>query len=741
MRLFTCRASGANALAPWLIALLACFTAFSALAADSSETDRAALIKDVKEITGPGSPGQVSVFGPQAFALVAGKEGKTASGVVVAAARAGKGRIVVFGHTGYLDAGVLGVADTGKLMDNAIAWSGAAPKPVLVVPKSKAFADALAQRGFTVAQTPLAQLQPGQVLVLSAHSLTEADVPLVAKFVANGGGFITASTGWGWAQGGKSLANEFLGNKLLPPFGLAISGGFVGKTTANGFAVGAVPELVHAGKALEAARTGAKLSKDDLAQASASLTDAAQSLPADDKTFLPKLRGLRSQSGVNTTPTAKSPVKADQLAARVLVSLEGRELNRLPPGQVKAHPAAASFPGAVPADAPRDKATVVVQTRVPEWHSTGFYAAPGETVTVRVPANAAKAGWKIRIGAHSDKLWHLDTWKRFPEISRNFPVTAEETKVASAFGGLIYVETPKGKDLGEVSVEFAGAVRAPHYVHGKTTLAEWKQLRDAPAPWGELETRKVVVTLPAGVLRTLEDPVALMKTWDETLDLIADLAAIPRDRPRAERIVCDEQISAGYMHSGYPIMTWLDMPPRLVTETHMHKGDWGIGHEIGHNHQVGDWTFEGTGEVTCNLFTMYVIDQLGGTKPANGRVGLPVVAEKFKNYTAGGKPDFAKWQADPFLVLAMYVQLQHAFGWDAYKKVFAEYRALPDAERPKGNTEKMDQWMVRFSKTVNRNLGPFFRAWGLPVTDKAVASIEKLPAWPKEEWPGTNGKF
>jgi hypothetical protein len=89
----------------------------------------------------------------------------------------------------------------------------------------------------------------------------------------------------------------------------------------------------------------------------------------------------------------------------------------------------------------------------------------------------------------------------------------------------------------------------------------------------------------------------------------------------------------------------------------------------------------------------------------------------------------------------MYVQLQHAFGWEAYKRVFAEYRTLPASEKPKGTTDRIDQWMVHFSKTVNRNLGPFFQAWGLPVTDPALASIAKLPAWPKEEWPGTNGKM
>ena len=245
-------------------------------------------------------------------------------------------------------------------------------------------------------------------------------------------------------------------------------------------------------------------------------------------------------------------------------------------------------------------------------------AAPGEVVTVRVPGELASAGWRIRIGAHSDHLWHLDSWKRFPDVTRTFAVKAAETPVACAFGGLIYVDTPKASDTGEVKVEFTKAVRAPHYVHSKTTLAEWKELRAAPAPWGELETKKIVLTLPASVLRTLDDPVALMKTWDETLDLVADLATIPKDRPRAERIVCDEQISAGYMHSGYPIMTWLDMPPRLVREAHMRKGDWGIGHELGHNHQSSLWTYSGYTEVTNNLFSLYCMEKISGKKLGEG---------------------------------------------------------------------------------------------------------------------------
>jgi hypothetical protein len=37
--------------------------------------------------------------------------------------------------------------------------------------------------------------------------------------------------------------------------------------------------------------------------------------------------------------------------------------------------------------------------------------------------------------------------------------------------------------------------------------------------------------------------------------------------------------------------------------------------------------------------------------------------------------------------------------------------------------------MVRFSRRVNKNLGPFFTAWGVPTSNSARQSIANLPAW------------
>ena len=65
------------------------------------------------------------------------------------------------------------------------------------------------------------------------------------------------------------------------------------------------------------------------------------------------------------------------------------------------------FLALLPAGAPRVTRTLRIDTAVPRWHSTGLYAAPGETITVTVPQAAAAMGLKVRIGAHTDKTYHL----------------------------------------------------------------------------------------------------------------------------------------------------------------------------------------------------------------------------------------------------------------------------------------------------------------------------------------------
>ena len=141
--------------------------------------------------------------------------------------------------------------------------------------------------------------------------------------------------------------------------------------------------------------------------------------------------------------------------------------------------------------------------------------------------------------------------------------------------------------------------------------------------------------------------------------------------------------------------------------------------------------------MTCNLFSMYILEHVCGAAPASGHPAFKDRERKIGVHMA--KPIGAvredAWRKDPFLALFMYCQLREAFGWVAFKKVFAEYRDLPADQRPKDDGEKRDQWLVRMSRTVGKNLGPFFEEWGVQTSPKARDSIKDLPGWMPEGFP------
>jgi hypothetical protein len=720
-----------------------------------AEADLAALLDGVGEIGAPGVPGPMCVYGPEAFPVVVGAAGGTRA-AAAAAGRWQAGRVLVLGHGGYFGRATLETADTGRFMTNALRWAakdegGSGPPgagPRIGIAGNAELRDWLVANGqdaVDVALTP-DSLATVDVVAVGFWNQPQAELDALAAFVRHGGGLVSASTGWGWAQlhPDRDIISDYSGNRLLAPIGIQWAYDWLSRTSTDGYAVDGPPaELVHAGLALDAveahATGGPTLDEAQIEQALDSLVRAAACLPPEDTLLAPRLRALIEEAEVNRVPSPENPIAKANVLDRLAATLFVLEQRRTPAVDVRAHPAAASFPGLVPAEAPRIRRAIEIDTHVPRWHSTGLYAAPGELVTVTLPAAAADAGgFFLRVGAHSDGIWGRPNWTRMPEISRRFPVGAAQTYVANAFGGLIYLEVPSGADLGRIEVLIEGAVAAPRFVLGETDAVEWRErIRHAPAPWAEIQGRSMIVTAPASEVRALDDPAAVARAWDHVLDLSAELAAWPSaDRASPERFVVDRLISVGYMHSGYPLMAHLDQQSNLVDAAHISRqGNWGFFHEVGHNHQVGDWTFDGTVEVTVNLFTLYVYERLVGIPVAENERGSDAfLAAQMAKYDFL-EPDFNQWKSDPFLALSMYVQLQRAFGWQAYREVFAEYRALPAAERPTNDAEERDQWLMRFSRTVGRDLGPFFAAWGVPVSAAARAAVADLPPWMPEGFP------
>lgn len=718
---------------------------------------------DVEFLTGgvegigqAGVPGPLCVFGNNAAPVITGNLGNQ-SAAVLAAAKHGKGRVVAFGHGGYLSPDMLSKpGGSERLTQNILRWlANDNKKARIAVVDNPKLAEFLGKFGYEI--KALKNLDDPeakgkfQVLVMDAARLSENQIPRIEKFISGGGGFLTASLGWGWLQvsGKHDLKTEHTGNLLLAPMGIVWMDGYFDapakKDGENFFPAtpGGPSPLLNVSKAIQAVRDHEadkkKLDAAELALATNTISLGLRGIPDKQNSVFTPFAALLKKEIV---PSPKNKIRKDTMTSEVLAItlqieeyLKKQRASGFPKNGIPALAAGSDFPGSVPTDAKTVDKTVEIDTKIPDWHSVGLYAAPGATVTVRVPKEFASPDGKkalgIRIGCHRDGIWRANDWSRYPEITIEVPLRGEETKIANPFGGLVYITVPRNFNKGTISVKISGCVPSPLYVHGKTSLEEWKEsIRNAPGPWGELASDRVVLSLPSKHLRELDDPDKTMEFWDKVLDACADLCGRPIERDRPERMVCDRQISAGYMHSGYPVMTHMDVEKTFVDLYTHPKDGWGFYHEFGHNHQSGDWTFGGTTEVTVNLFTLYVYETVAGIKRDEARrESTPEWSKKKREeFFADGSP-FDKWKSDPFLALIMYSDMIDAFGWDAFKNVFREYRELKNEERPKNDDEKRDQWMVRMSRQVEKNLGPYFDQWGVPVSQSAKDSIKDLPEW------------
>jgi hypothetical protein len=184
------------------------------------------------------------------------------------------------------------------------------------------------------------------------------------------------------------------------------------------------------------------------------------------------------------------------------------------------------------------------------------------------------------------------------------------------------------------------------------------------------------------------------------------------------------------MHSGYPIMIPTSAAPEMTTFGRLKFPGWGFYHEIGHNHQRPTFTFDGTGEVTNNVIGMYCYDAV---LKKDWLIGHPAITEEARKENIQkikrASDKWQAWKSDPFLALTTYIQLVQSFGWESWQSYLHSFADDSQGPAPKNNDEARDQFLIRYSKITQKNLGPFFDFWGIPVSDSAKQAVSQLEPW------------
>ncbi|XP_053330036.1 TRPM8 channel-associated factor homolog [Spea bombifrons] len=672
-----------------------------------------------------GTPSHLLLHGQRAFPLVLDESNKT----YLAACYYGKGRVVVATHEHQISK-----LHQMQLIPNLISWLDAGRKGEIGV-----------QRDLKELQVLLSEVNIRSQLsdmnkelsVYCCTSYTDKDSGKILEFVAEGGGLLIAGQAWYWSSQNPGIDEivNYPGNKIINQFGISI--------VAEGNATNKLQALNNndPSQNYQCRKALFQLQKviDNNLEINAPLSSWMTRLAEDCATILeiPEntshafypfkniLTNLLLKSGMPAV-SKERPVKGGSIEAFLLRLAAGIQ-NTLPNFD-KVKQQLIPETSTLPVSPPQRLEINGTNQGLTAWRSTGLYAPPGKTATVNFPITAVNVGLEVQIGCHSDDLSYLPVLKRPPVVIQRYSVNKATLAVSNIFGGLIYIVIPSGCSIGKVQITIEGAVLAPYFKHGETTVKSWvENIRHYPAPWAELKTENIIFTVPSEIAASLLNPEEPLSLWSRITAATFELSGLPAVPVRPERFVADVQISQGWMHSGYPIMCHMESSKVFLDHTQIAKGTWGATHELGHNQQLREWELPPhTNEAMCNIWAVYVHENVLGIPRENAHFELkPQNREKrIKGHLGKGAP-LEEWTL--WLCLETYLQLQEGFGWAPYIKLFSKYQNMVGVQNE--NIFKMNLWTELFSQEVQKNLIPFFKTWGWPIDKETEERISSLPGW------------
>lgn len=450
-------------------------------------------------------------------------------------------------------------------------------------------------------------------------------------------------------------------------------------------------------------------------------------------------------------PTRKKKTKIPPGSEAETILARAKAYLALPANVLLPHPGAEEFPGRVPDKAARVEKKIDINLNLPRWQATGLYAPPGAVIEVAVPLKLRKAGAKLRIGADTDNILKTGGKKdnnltRFPVISREVALDDGRISTDNPFGGAIYVDVPFGENGGKfqvnahgwtireydkipppdmVPISISGAVEMPWWRPGMSA-SQWADELKKPAPWAEMNFGMLATCVPAAKAAEVKDPTDLAEYWNKVMDAQWKFGGYTGFRHVPMRISFDVQISAGFMHSGYPIMAHLpEAADMLDLRGLREKGNWGFFHEIGHNHQPVCITPKGFTESTVNFFTLATMKAvIPGKDPLSGHSSLSDIDGLLAKRREG--------ETDAWTNLAVFVPLMKEFGYDCVTKVMA---GIWEDNRRTGRApdisakEREDMLVLRFGEVVQRDVGGYFEGLGFHVTSATRKKLTKYQEW------------
>ncbi|WP_227728611.1 M60 family metallopeptidase [Yersinia proxima] len=308
--------------------------------------------------------------------------------------------------------------------------------------------------------------------------------------------------------------------------------------------------------------------------------------------------------------------------------------------------------------------------------------------------------------------------------------------------GPLYFVAANQPGSSEITVNLLeGGKPMPRFILGENSAEEWQAqlMKFGDAPFAELVGKRMILTMPIDDMRKqATDPEGVLMLWDRIVDLAEEQYGLSAKRafphratPFQYQFVSKPDNTAGYMSASNH---WLGSNAggieTVVNTQKLQNAGWGPWHELGHHYQMPTWMFDGDGETTVNLTSLYVQRALGQTSRMESDARWDDIADFLNNESKRYE------DAGVFVRLGMFWQLDLAFGKDFYQRLGDRYRTLPLTEQPKSNDDKQQRFLLESSRVAGVNLIPFFDMWGIKPTQETSAQLKamNLPSLNKSIW-------
>lgn len=374
---------------------------------------------------------------------------------------------------------------------------------------------------------------------------------------------------------------------------------------------------------------------------------------------------------------------------------------------------------------------------------TGRYVLSGQSLEVLVPEDAPTTVSLI-IGTRGP--WRDLNGGQKTELVATALVAGRQNVIASQ-DGIVYVQNTSVDRTVELTL--SGGAPHPVWVKDRTTADEFAaQLAAWPsAPAVTLVGQRAFADVQRRLVDDLAaravawDPADVILRLDRVVEYTCDVyglsyAAVGIGRKLPGRVYFGGPDSGG----GWAFATsqWVcfqidtGASETLLTDT----DSWGVWHEVGHTFQAPVYRWSGLMEVTVNISALTLQHRLTGQNRLDDEADRKDRVAQYLSQPLDQRDHERLTADDPFLGLYLFEQLRRSFGDGFYPALNQAYRVrrIRGGSMPEPDQDKKDLFAEMASQVADRDLGPFFTQWGVPVSASVLSSLSAYPALQNPIW-------